>query len=300
MIYLHFECPPTPHFIAAGKALYRQGDKHTKRSNIGIFDILYVLSGSLYIIEENEHYTISENQLLVLSPDKTHSSYKVCDRETSFYWIHMGFTGAYHESEHIHPVNRVFNKSLFRDAPFYISLPKYTQLTEEESVKLRSYIEPLTMFLYNKYDNQTQKFHIALNPLMQQQYFLNILNILNLDSKFSNAPDTLASEIMQYIQNNYNKNFTIQDLAEMYNFHPVHIIRCMKNSYHMTPIQALTTIRMEKAKELLTTSTASIQEISEMTGFTSSSYFIKQFKSFYHKTPAKYRSEIRQNYIEQK
>lgn len=212
----------------------------------------------------------------------------------------MGFTGAYHESEHIHPVNRVFNKSLFRDAPFYISLPKYTQLTEEESVKLRSYIEPLTMFFINKYDNQTQKFHIALNPLMQQQYFLNILNILNLDSKFSNAPDTLASEIMQYIQNNYNKNFTIQDLAEMYNFHPVHIIRCMKNSYHMTPIQALTTIRMEKAKELLTTSTASIQEISEMTGFTSSSYFIKQFKSFYHKTPAKYRSEIRQNYIEQK
>lgn len=300
MIYLHFESPPTPHFIAAGKALYRQGDRHTKRSNIGVFDILYVLSGSLYIIEENEQYTITENQLLILSPDKTHSSYRVCDRETSFYWIHMGFAGAYHESEHIHPVNRVFNKSLFRDAPFYISIPKYTQLTEEESTKLRSYIEPLLMFYINKYDNQTQKFHIALNPLMQQQRFLNILNILNLDSKFSNAPDTLASEIMQYLQNNYNKNFTIQDLAEIYNFHPVHIIRCMKNSYHVTPIQALTTIRMEKAKELLTTSTASIQEISEMTGFTSSSYFIKQFKSFYHKTPAKYRSEVNQNNIEQK
>ncbi len=298
MIYLHFESPPTPYFIAAGKALYRKGDRHTRRSNIGVFDILYVLSGSLYIIEENEHYTISSNQLLILSPDKTHSSYRVCDKETKFYWIHMGFTESYYESEHIHPVNRVFNKSLFRDAPFYISVPKYMQLSEEEGRLLCSYIEPLLMFFINKYEGKTLKIGKDINPLNQQQYFLNILNVLNLDSKFSNAPDSLASEVMQYLQNNYHKNFTIQDLAKLYNFHPVHIIRCMKNSYHVTPIQALTTIRMEKAKELLATSTATVQEISEMVGFTSSSYFIKQFKLLYQKTPAKYRAELKQNYAE--
>ena len=293
MIYIHFENPPTPHFIAAGNALYRKGDRHKKRSNIGVFDLLFVISGKLFIMEENQQYTIGENQLLILSPDKTHSSYRICDTETSFYWVHMGFSGAYYESEHIHPVSKVSNKSLFRDTSFYVTLPKYIQLPEDQGQFLKNYIDPLLMFSINKYDNHTEKYRQISNPLKQQQQFLNVLDMLNLDSRFSNTPDTLASEIMQYLQNNYEKNFTIQDLAQMYNFHPVHIIRCMKNSYHITPVQALTTIRLERAKELLSTTALSVSSVSESVGFSSCSYFIKKFKAHYNKTPAQYRNEIR-------
>lgn len=297
MIYIHFECPPLPHFIASGKATYRKGDRHKKRSNIGVFDLLFVVAGRLYIVEENEHYILEKNQLLILSPDKTHHSYKLCDTETVFYWLHMGCGGDYYESEHLHPVNHHVNKSLFRDTLFYITLPKYHQFTESQADTLKKYIEPLLLFIIDKYSSQTEstsqtvRRRIDLNPLQQQRQFLEILNILNLDSKFTTAPDTLASEIMQYIQNNYNEHFTIQDLAKKYNFHPVHIIRCMKNSYHITPIQALTTIRMEKAKELLVTTQLTIQEISESVGFSSSAYFTKQFKACHGLTPSGYRQE---------
>lgn len=293
MIYMHFESPPTPHFISAGEALYRRGDRHKKRSSIGVFDMLFVVSGRLYVMEENEHYIIDENQLLILSPYKTHQGYKLCDTETKFYWLHMDCAGSYYESEHLHPAKKTVNKSLFRDTMFYITLPKYIQLTEEKGKLLRSFIEPLLMFSINKYNNDTEKFRTRLNPLQQQQHFLNILNLLNTDSKFSNAPDDLAAEIMQYMQNNYHTNFTMQDLAHRFNFHPVHIIRCMKNSYHVTPIQALTTIRLEKSKELLLTTVMSVQDISEAVGFSSCSYFIKQFKAVYHTTPAQYRQEMR-------
>ena len=85
MIYMHFESPPTPHFISAGEALYRRGDRHKKRSSIGVFDMLFVVSGRLYLMEENQHYIIDENQLLILSPDKIHQGYKLCDSETKFY-----------------------------------------------------------------------------------------------------------------------------------------------------------------------------------------------------------------------
>ena len=129
-----------------------------------------------------------------------------------------------------------------------MTLPKYIQLPEDQGQFLKNYIDPLLMFSINKYDNHTEKYRQISNPLKQQQQFLNVLDMLNLDSRFSNTPDTLASEIMQYLQNNYEKNFTIQDLAQMYNFHPVHIIRCMKNSYHITPVQALTTIRLNGQK----------------------------------------------------
>lgn len=152
------------------------------------------------------------------------------------------------------------------------------------------------MFSINKYSNATEKFRTRLNPLQQQQHFLNILNLLNTDSKFSNAPDDLAAEIMQYMQNHYHTSFTMQDLARKFNFHPVHMIRCMKNSYHVTPIQALTTIRLEKGKELLLTTAMSVQDISEAVGFSSCSYFIKQFKAAYHTTPSQFRQEIQSHF----
>ena len=263
MIYMHFESPPTPHFISAGEALYRRGDRHKKRSSIGVFDMLFVVSGRLYLMEENQHYIIDENQLLILSPDKIHQGYKLCDSETKFYWLHMGCAGSYYESEHLHPAKKIVNKSLFRDTMFYITLPKYIQLTEEKGKLLRSFIEPLLMFSINKY---------------------------------SNAPDDLAAEIMQYMQNHYHTSFTMQDLARKFNFHPVHMIRCMKNSYHVTPIQALTTIRLEKGKELLLTTAMSVQDISEAVGFSSCSYFIKQFKAAYHTTPSQFRQEIQSHF----
>ena len=290
MIYMHFESPPTPHFISAGEALYRRGDRHKKRSSIGVFDMLFVVSGRLYLMEENQHYIIDENQLLILSPDKIHQGYKLCDSETKFYWLHMGCAGSYYESEHLHPAKKIVNKSLFRDTMFYITLPKYIQLTEEKGKLLRSFIEPLLMFSINKYSNATEKFRTRLNPLQQQQHFLNILNLLNTDSKFSNAPDDLAAEIMQYMQNHYHTSFTMQDLARKFNFHPVHMIRCMKNSYHVTPIQAL------KGKELLLTTAMSVQDISEAVGFSSCSYFIKQFKAAYHTTPSQFRQEIQSHF----
>lgn len=296
MIYMHFESPPTPHFISAGEALYRRGDRHKKRSSIGVFDMLFVVSGRLYLMEENQHYIIDENQLLILSPDKIHQGYKLCDSETKFYWLHMGCAGSYYESEHLHPAKKIVNKSLFRDTMFYITLPKYIQLTEEKGKLLRSFIEPLLMFSINKYSNATEKFRTRLNPLQQQQHFLNILNLLNTDSKFSNAPDDLAAEIMQYMQNHYHTSFTMQDLARKFNFHPVHMIRCMKNSYHVTPIQALATIRLEKGKELLLTTAMSVQDISEAVGFSSCSYFIKQFKAAYHTTPSQFRQEIQSHF----
>ena len=187
--------------------------------------MLFVVSGRLYFMEENQHYIIDENQLLILSPDKIHQGYKLCDSETKFYWLHMGCAGSYYESEHLHPAKKIVNKSLFRDTMFYITLPKYIQLTEEKGKLLRSFIEPLLMFSINKYSNATEKFRTRLNPLQQQQHFLNILNLLNTDSKFSNAPDDLAAEIMQYMQNHYHTSFTMQDLARKFNFHPVHMIR---------------------------------------------------------------------------
>ena len=292
MLYIHYECPATPYFITAGTADYRQGDRHKRRTNIGVFDLIFVVKGELFIAEADTFYSLEPNSLIILSPDKTHYGYKHCTTETMFYWLHIGHSGNYYESDQL-KIPKKHSTSLYREAPFYITLPKFTHLSEEEGLMLADYIKPLLSFTVSKYNNITKKVKLASTLLQRQRDFINILTLLDLSNKVSSTQNTLAFEVMQYLQNNYDKSFTLEDLSERYNFHPVHIIRCMKKDYNMTPIQALNKIRLEKAKELLVTTTCTVNTISEQVGFQSPSYFIRQFKKAYNTTPAEYRLNIK-------
>ena len=53
----------------------------------------------------------------------------------------------------------------------------------------------------------------------------------------------------------------------------------------------ITKIRLEKAKALIETTGLSIIEISEMTGFTSQSYFSTAFKAYTGMTPSQYKKQ---------
>ena len=64
MEYVNFSTPPYPHFIIAGSALYRPGDAHGRRSNIGIFDLIFIEYGELYITDGDTAYHLRENELL--------------------------------------------------------------------------------------------------------------------------------------------------------------------------------------------------------------------------------------------
>lgn len=55
----------------------------------------------------------------------------------------------------------------------------------------------------------------------------------------------------------------------------------------------ITKIRIEKAKMLIETSDRSITEISEMTGFSASSYFSTAFKNYTGMTPSQYKKQIK-------
>jgi AraC-like DNA-binding protein len=55
----------------------------------------------------------------------------------------------------------------------------------------------------------------------------------------------------------------------------------------------ITKIRIEKAKALMESTSLTIAEISDMTGFASQSYFSTAFKNYTGKTPTKYKQDIR-------
>ena len=118
----------------------------------------------------------------------------------------------------------------------------------------------------------------------------------------------IASESYSYIdssQKNYinnaveiihrsfgNPEFDVEGLADCLGLSSVHLRRLFKKTHNTSPIKYLTSVRVEKAKELLRYSERSVNEISEICGFASGYYFSRVFKAETGFTPTQYRSII--------
>lgn len=95
--------------------------------------------------------------------------------------------------------------------------------------------------------------------------------------------------LIQYMNQNYAENISLAGLAEMANISKTTLIQVFKSTYGTTPIKYIISVRLEKAKELLTNTEATVGEISELIGFQSIHYFSRYFKSREGVSPNEYR-----------
>jgi AraC-like DNA-binding protein len=95
-----------------------------------------------------------------------------------------------------------------------------------------------------------------------------------------------------FIDNNYLDNIDIGNIAGEACFSKFHFLRLFKQTYNMTPHQYLTSLRIEKAKELLRNN-LSATETCYAVGFESLSSFHKLFKRHVKLAPSAYAARSR-------
>lgn len=98
-----------------------------------------------------------------------------------------------------------------------------------------------------------------------------------------------VAALMQYIDFNYSRIISLEDLSTLAGVNKTTLILIFKEIYGTTPIRYINRIRLNKAKELLTNTDASVSEIAELVGFQSIHYFSRFFKAKENCTPMEYR-----------
>ncbi len=93
----------------------------------------------------------------------------------------------------------------------------------------------------------------------------------------------------RYIEENYHDKITLSTLADNCNITKYYLSHQFAALYGKSPIAYLTEVRISAAKDLLTTTNHSIEEIASNTGFSSSSYFSQTFQKICHVSPQQYR-----------
>ncbi|WP_281888377.1 AraC family transcriptional regulator [Paenibacillus sp. YYML68] len=287
MPILQLSVPQMPHYIASGYLLSEVGSKHPNRRNFGVFDLLAVRSGCLYIAEEDRSYEVSSGTVLILRPDCHHYPTAVCSEPTGYYWLHFHAGGIWrvkeessfdeHEEELVEPFNATTPQTIQLNIPQFMHPAK--------PAKLYELLEGILTL-----DAQSQR----TSRFKQQLLFLALLEQLQLggqteeDASTTRCADLAAS----YLRSRYREAITAQALGEALSFHPVYIARCMQKRFGCSPFEYLNHYRLEQAKLLLVQSDLPITRIAGEVGFNQPSYFTACFVKHTGVTPRDYRRQF--------
>lgn len=110
------------------------------------------------------------------------------------------------------------------------------------------------------------------------------------------APKKRGEDLYQgiciYIQENFHRTITRDSIAQRFNISPNHLSRLFRQQGHMTLVDYLTWVRMERAKFMLKKYHFRLNEVATRCGFQDVNYFFRVFKERTGMTPSQYRARI--------
>ena len=123
------------------------------------------------------------------------------------------------------------------------------------------------------------------------QWFIEKISIVceNISSKHEDRSETVISKAMDYIDENYTKNISLDDVSKAVNISSYYFSKLFKEEAGVNFIDYLTKKRIDYAKELLEDNKYSIKEVCVMCGYSDPNYFSRIFKKKENVTPSEYR-----------
>ena len=152
-------------------------------------------------------------------------------------------------------------------------------------------------FSYCKKALQLQITDYILKPVDYEEFgsCIDKLKISMYESKtrknadLDKGDDRVISSIMRYMQEHLSEEISLSVLAEVFHLNPQYISQLFKNEIGVGFLAYLTNIRIEKAKKLLLSTSLSVTEIAENTGYGDYRVFTKVFKKTEGITPSQFR-----------
>jgi AraC family transcriptional regulator len=100
----------------------------------------------------------------------------------------------------------------------------------------------------------------------------------------------VLGQVIDYMNGNLSEKLSLQMIAAVAGMSPSHFVALFKQSTGSAPHQYLMMQRIEKAKQLLTSTTLPVAEIAARTGFADQSHLTRVFREHTGMTPLKFRT----------
>lgn len=225
--------------------------------------LLYVTDGGLEIFTDGEPIIVGVNSLVVFPPRKGYKHRTIVDNgPLSYFWVH--FTGSQVEK-------------ILSDCGIKL-FPEINQASAINSIFSRF------QKLFEGFAKKDRFRDLDLSALLSR---LLVEAGRAIESRYTDNI-SLAKSI-RYINEFYNTQIKISQLAKIENVCMTTYNLHFKKQLGITPTQYITKLRIDSAVELLESSDQTVQEISELCGFTDANFFTRTFKKVKGVSPTAYR-----------
>lgn len=150
----------------------------------------------------------------------------------------------------------------------------------------------------------TELFHAIIREMQLQRPFFQEVISLQLQQLFamtarscleaSQGNQSALREIeqaVQYFNECFSQPISIEDYAKQLHMSTCWFIRSFRRYMGQAPMQYITSIRINKAKDLLRSTNCSVQEISSLVGYENPLYFSRVFRKQAGCSPTEYRRQ---------
>jgi AraC-like DNA-binding protein len=105
--------------------------------------------------------------------------------------------------------------------------------------------------------------------------------------RFPTTERARVQKVRTYLEDHYQENVTLEQLATLVNLSPFHLLRMFRDAVGLPPHCYLTHIRVMQAKRLIAIATP-LAEVAGAVGFSDQSHLTKHFKALVGVTPGQY------------
>lgn len=224
------------------------------------------LSGTGELIIYNEKFAVQKNQGMLIPADVPHEYYSVDDNWVVSWVAFGGFS----------------TKQIFENIEtFYV--PVLTIFRPDST------IQTINNILYMSSSNNAAR-SFECSKLIYQ-LIMDIVALSHISkSKTKMSSYARLQPIFDFIDENYTKVITLDELAEILDVTPQHLCSIFKKVTGVRIYEYINSIRIKNSKEIiLKYQDKPIKEIAEMCGYDSVSYFCEVFKKIEKITPGDFR-----------
>ena len=259
------------------------------------FIFYYILSGELNLTEGDHTYSLSENQYILLDPTRAHVG--TLPSTCQFFYAHFAFPGVTEHtlSDESLKTRLTSERLALSDHPYtpHIYFPKQASVSDTTLLPQLHHLLSLTLetFAAHQHYYQFKSASLLYQLLLSLSEDYANACLYDVSSQTTGSAQTVQL-LLSFLNQGYALHITSPLIESKYNCNFDHLNRQFKKVTGQTIFAYLTHLRIEKAKQLLTTGFYTTKEIASRTGFHDVYYFSKVFKKVTGMPPGIYKKHF--------
>ena len=234
----------------------------------------YIISGTGTLMADNakgetQTYSIKSGQGFLIFPGQITTYFADQNLPWEYVWIE-------------------FDGLRVKEAFDFTELSVNTPVYHSHSKDLREQL--MNEMLYIVHHAEESPFHLIGHLYLFLDYLTQSSKITK-PKQSSKMSDYYIKEAINYIEQNFQNNITVEDIAAVCGINRSYFGKIFRNSIGRSPQEFLMNYRMVKATELLKLTSLSIAEIGSAVGYENQLHFSRAFKTIYGVSPREWRNQ---------